>query len=551
MGFDFSPIYSLPLALTTNGDYKAANGGGSGGGGYNSPLGGAFSDVFRKDPAPNPRELIRQFVGIAYACADLNSCTLASVKLRLYVRTGKGHNKSRWKTQKLSRSRKAWLAGQSGGSSVVTRARANALVGGDDDVEEITDQDHPLLKLLAHPEPDTADLTLSAFDHAYMTHCYQQTVGRAYWYIGDRDSFGIPTRIPVLRSHLMREVPDTTGKRILDYYEYGGVNGKRFEIDEIIKFHYPDPFNPHLNGYSPTMAAIEKIRIGRKEDAQINALLENMGRPDAVWSPKGDSEGGGIGSAEASRVRSAMRQQFGQAGRGGLMVSEVPGQIDILNWKPGDVVELERAKQIKTDTCNAYGVPDAKLERNAANLASAKTADEAHARDTIVPKCVRMEEVLNARLVPLFDGGDGRLFLAFDSPIPDDEVFQLEITRAGGTLGVATIDESRASLGLAPLGNALGGCVTLDKNLIPLDSDGNVLQSALPPQPTTPASTDNPSNKPLKKKRKREEISDERILNLISRSHRANVKSRLIEAGYSEIEADEKIAESRKQLVGL
>ena len=233
------------------------------------------------------------------------------------------------------------------------------------------------------------------------------------------------------------------------------------------------------------------------------------------------------------------------------MISEVPGQIDVLGWKPGDVVELKRAQQIKTDTLNAYGVPDAKLERNAANLASAKTADEAHARDTIVPKCVRMEEVLNARLVPLFDGGDGRLFLAFDSPIPDDEVFQLEITRTGGTLGVATLDESRESLGLAPVGGKLGECVTLDSNLLLIDPSGSVLQPALPPQPTTPASTGNPSNKPLKKKRKREEVTDERILNLISRSHRANVKSRLIEAGYSDIEAEEKIAESRRQPVWM
>ena len=99
-------------------------------------------------------------------------------------------------------------------------------------------------------------------------------------------------------------------------------------------------------------------------------MLENMGRPDAVWSPRGDSEGGGIGSAEAQRVRSAFRQAFAMAGRGGLLVSEFPGTLQPLQWAPQDIVEIERAKAIKTDICNVFGVPDAKLERNAANLAA-------------------------------------------------------------------------------------------------------------------------------------------------------------------------------------
>ena len=143
-------------------------------------------------------------------------------------------------------------------------------------------------------------------------------------------------------------------------------------------------------------------------------MLDNMGRPDAVWSPKGDSEGGGIDQPRAQRLRAAFRQApSGMAGRGGLLVSEVPGVIQPLQWSPQDVVEIERAKAIKTDICNVFGVPDAKLERNAANLAAAKTADYAHCKDAGIPRCSRNEETLNARLIPMFDNS-GRLFVAYD-----------------------------------------------------------------------------------------------------------------------------------------
>jgi phage portal protein BeeE len=198
------------------------------------------------------------------------------------------------------------------------------------------------------------------------------------------------------------------------------------------------------------MAAIEKIRIARKEDAHINSMLENMGRPDAVWSPKGDSEGGGIGSAEAQRVRSAFKASYAQAGRGGLLVSEFPGTLQPLQWAPQDIVEIERAQAIKTDICNAFGVPDAKLERNAANLAAAKTADYAHTKDAGVPRCLRSEETLNARLVPMFDPS-GRLFVAYDSPVRDDEVFLFEQSRSAAESGALTRNEIRASIGMSPV----------------------------------------------------------------------------------------------------
>ena len=408
-------------------------------------------------------ELVQQLVSTAYACADLNAGAVAANPFHLMVKTGAGQRKTRWQTRSVK-------------SKLRKQVKNAGQLDTDGAIEEITDVSHPLLALLAKPTQDPNGI--GSYDLRYCTQLYLESVGRAYWWIV-RDGLGTPKEIWLLRSHAVREIPDYEQNAIIAGYQYGR---QTLSPDDVIKFHNPDPFQLYYGGYSPMQAAIEKIRIGRKEDAHIAALLDNMGRPDAILIPKGDSEGGGIGTDEARRMRSIMKQEFRMAGRGGLAVSEFPGSIEVLGWKPQDVVEIERAKAIKTDICNSFGVPDALLERNSANLASAKTADYAHAKYAINPRCCRLAEVLNDRLVRLFDPS-GRTFLVYDNPIADDEVFELEITKTGGQLGVASVDETRASLGLELLGGPAGNMRYVATTLAPIGPDGMPI---LPPPPAAP-----------------------------------------------------------------
>jgi HK97 family phage portal protein len=458
------PLYSLSLAPLGDGTFVRSAGegnvGGVGGGFADPlPLGAPYVDVFQKSRAATARELVQQLVGTAYACAVLNSDLVAATKLRLFVRTRPDQARAKRYLGVCPVSRKT-LGRLKDAPSVAH------YVAGEVTVEEVTD--HPLLTLLRMPNPDPGQPGMCGYDLRWMTQLYLESVGRAYWLI-ERDGLGVPQQLWLLRSHLVREIPDTTGKQIIDSYEYGGARGQRYQPQDIIKFHFPDPNNPYINGYSPLAAAIEKIRISRKEDAHIGALLDNMGRPDAVWSPKGDSEGGGIGPAEAQRIRSTFRAAYAMAGRGGVLISEYPGTLSPLQWSPQDIVELDRAAANKTDICNAFGVPDAKLERNAANLAAAKTADYAHAKDAGIPRCLRNEETLNARLVPMFDP-TGRLFVAYDSPVREDEVFALEQTRTAAETGAITRNEIRASVGLDPM--PWGDTPLVPKDMAPTDAVG-------------------------------------------------------------------------------
>lgn len=452
-----------------------AKGGSSYGGGYGGNYrsgGAAYSDEFRKDRAPQPLELIRQLVGLAYGCVNINANAVASTPLRLYVRTGKGQRKTRWQTSPVNRKTLKYLRGQKETASFVSDSTQ---------IEEV--HDHPVLTLLdlnqAAPQVDDGDYSdtrpsLSGYQLFKLTQIFLEAMGKAYW-LKELDGLGVPKKLWLLRPHFVRESFSPDGSGRIDYYEYGGPSGARYSPDQIIRFCDPDPYNPYLGGMAPLIAAIEKIRIFRRQDAHVNAILENAARPDAIWSPKGDSEGGGIGPAEARRMEVAINQKFREAGNGSIMVQPYPGTMQVIGWKPGDIVELERAKQLEQDIKAIFGVPDAILNRNNTTVAGAKTSDYAYGKYTIQPRLRNIGSTLRV-LLRDYDP-DNRLFFAFDDALPEDSVFELEQTRVGATTGAVEIDEIRTALDLQPYGNEQGRTRYIASDLTPIGPDGQVIDN--------------------------------------------------------------------------
>ena len=394
-------------------------------------------DAFRKHRAPTPTELLGENLGTAYACATLNADLLASTRLGLYVTTGRGEAQS--KMSKRGETRPIVgkeLARLKAASPAGSRIRAAAKV------EEVLS--HPALELLNRPNPLADGVGLSLYELFNFTQLYQEIVGRSYWAV-ERDGLGgTPSAIWILASHQVREVCDGSTERIIDHYEFAGRD--RYEPDRIVPFRMPDLRNPYTGGVSPLRAVIEQVRIGRKLDAHTGALLDNQARPDGLFIPKGSAEGYDIGEVGAARLEAAINRRFRAAGRGGIMVAEHDGQVHPLQWPTRDLADLEQLKLGKTQIANAFGVPTSKLDRNDANLASAKTGDYAHAKDAGVPRVKRNEAALNAFFVPMYDPS-GRLFFSYDSPIPDDREQDREDTKVMVAAGAVTRNELREDAG--------------------------------------------------------------------------------------------------------
>lgn len=408
-----------------------------------------FVDAFNRSRAPSALELIRENLGTAYACGTLNADLMASTQLRLMVKTRNGEGKSRMSKRGDSRPVNKKLMKHLDGV-------ARKQISDASDVEEVTS--HPVLDLLANPNRNNEDgVGMSGYNLINFTQLFQEVVGRCYWYVEKEGLGGTPSAIWINAPQRMTEF-SAFGKsdRIIDYYEFsGGANGViRYDPDEICPFRMPDLYNVYTGGMSPLRACFEQVRLSRKVDAQTNAVLDNGGKPSAIWSPAANGDQGGfIGEAEAERARRAFKQAFSQAGSGGVAVFQNAGELEILNWPMKDIIDASRIGLTSDVICNSYSVPTTKLKRNDSNRASAQTGDYAHAKDAGLPRCRRLEASLNHFLLPMYgEEAAERLFFVFDDPAGmNDDAAEREDFNAAATRGDISRNENRSRLGEEPV----------------------------------------------------------------------------------------------------
>lgn len=424
-------------------------------------------DAWRKQRPPTPTELIDENVETIFACAELNANLIASTPLHMYLRTRKGEPKSKTLagyTRPITRS--CW-------KNLERNPSLHRKLAGADEytVEQVVD--HPALMLLDNPTDEAEDdsAAMSFYQLIKVTQLYLELIGRAYWYIKN-GPLGTPAEIWVMASQYMVEILGGGGGPIIDYYQFGfGAEKTTYRPEEIVAFRMVDPHNPYVGGWSPLRACIEQTRIARKINATEQAVLDNAVNPKALFTPRGSDDGYGIGEAEAERLQWKLNTKFRAAGSGGIMVAENAGQITPLFWPVRDLADLKQLELTATRIANAFSVPDTKLNRNAANLAAALTADYAHAVDAGVPRVHLMDAALNAFYLPKWDTS-GRLFFAHDSPVPDDKVFQLEQTRVAGQFGAFTVNEIRKSCDMEPLDDEAGEVRFINNQMVPIMQDG-------------------------------------------------------------------------------
>jgi hypothetical protein len=97
-----------------------------------------------------------------------------------------------------------------------------------------------------------------------------------------------------------------------------------------------------------------------------------------------------------------------------------------------------------------YGVPVSMLKANDPNLASAQSGFASWREQSVLPLCRLDEETLNQRLLPMFGLGDDAV-LAYDDPVPANEVQDWQVRSAKFAVGAVTPNEIRIEDGDDPL----------------------------------------------------------------------------------------------------
>lgn len=369
-----------------------------------------YYDAFRRKAVPDASILVREYKRVAYTCANYNACGLVNGKLRLYLKTNKGESSVFRKetlfpvtTEKID-----YLC-----SLTYLEKNLRSFVN----VEEVVS--HPILELL-----DKVNSTpyLNGIKLKELTQLYQEITGKSYWLITN-DALGRPNQIWLLPSQYVRPVKENDdSKKIIDYYEYsppGFSDSFNYLPNDIIPFLFPSLLSPYLDGLSPLQAAFEANEVNNKLLTHSDSILENEGRPDIILT-HADKDAGGFGPDEAERLEKEFKIKFTRGRNGGVWVPTDPVEILPVNIPPRDLARLEINKWSKVELANAFDVPYALISDASHNRQQLEAAEVQHAKYSLRKRFARFVCTLNDQLLTRYDD-TGRLFLAFDDPVPEDE----------------------------------------------------------------------------------------------------------------------------------
>lgn len=381
----------------------------------------AWADTFHTQRAPTASELIAQYKGLYYACAMLNSQTVASVPRRVFAQTGPGEKSIRfWRRRRPEPGELKFLAAQKAIQPGV-------------DVEELLD--HPLVALLENPNPQ-----MSGFEFRELTQLYLELTGTAYWRVV-RDGVGTPIQLWILQSQLVESLYDPK-TNLIRAFKYGqGMGAREYPEKDVIDFRMPSPVNPYSAGYGPGAAAWESINLVGKDKSHVAALMDNRARPDAIVSPT--NEDAGMSQDGAERLEKLLARKFRKGGQGGLLVNASPLTVSPITFSQSDMEAIARYGLNKIEILNQFLVPPALFESNKSR-AELEAAIVQHARNCVQPRCRRVDERISQKLAPQFDS---RLFVVSDDAAPEDVERRILSEKAELDSGQSTINEVRARKG--------------------------------------------------------------------------------------------------------
>ena len=380
-------------------------------------------------PQFSMRHSVDAYRSWVYAAATINAQAVASVPLRLYVRTKATEAAKFWRTRPVPSKRKAFLMGDHERKPSVSAMKAAQLAG---DFEEVIDA-HPILELLrkANPYEDGFGLAVSRI-------LFLELCGNAYLHVVTDPALGVPSALYTVPAQHVTIQPGK--EQLVDYYLYG-VNAaqmQKFELDEIIHFKRPNP-RSLFYGAGKVEAAWAAIQLNTATHEMDLGYAQNLQRPDFAAIVKG-----GASEQAMRRFEESMRSLHQGGRKAGRMVA-ISGDITLqpLSFPSKDTSGRD---DIVEEISAIFGVPVTMLKANDPNLASATSGYAQWREGTISPICRLDEETLNARLLPLF-GIEQDAYLAYDDAVPANRDADARERQAAVAGGWRTPNEARLEEG--------------------------------------------------------------------------------------------------------
>jgi len=295
-------------------------------------------------------------------------------------------------------------------------------------------KEHPFYDLLKHFNPDTTQFMGKEFISIYL-----DLTGECYILMA-KDGLGIPRELYLRKPDKMTpKIKDG----IIDHYIYlEGTREITYPREDILYLRYPSPTEP-FRGSSP----IQKKAYAYDTDLYNMIYQLNVFKTGAHLDGVLETEAS-LNKDQANKILDLFKQRYGGIDKShetGILSGGV--KYKTIGVSNKDMQFMLLAKWTMQQIASAYHTPPQKLAHpEQTNLANMQALDTAWNRECILPRLIRIAEVFNTFLIPIYKTAG--LYCKFDNPVPIDEEFLLKKREVNLKNFVIAPNEARVEDGL-------------------------------------------------------------------------------------------------------
>ena len=287
-------------------------------------------------------------------------------------------------------------------------------------------ESHPALDLLARGNDHHTCAELQSLMNTHL-----DIIGESMTRLIRGTRSGLPVELFGLVPTWMVEVPTatmdggTTGRFVVQ--DPGTSKRTVLEPEEVFWIRRVDPANPYGRGAGMGNALATELSIDEYAARTQERKFQNWGLPSVIIQLTGRD----LNEKQLRSIEAKFYQKHGgweRAGRVHFTDNDV--KIHQFEQKFADLKLIEQRKYVAEVIRLLYGVPPEILgEVENSNRATIDVADFLYQRLVITPRLNRLETAINRRLLPKFGEEAQDLVLLYDSPVPEDRQFLLDMAK--------------------------------------------------------------------------------------------------------------------------
>jgi len=317
-------------------------------------------------------------------------------------------------------------------------------------------EEHPFYDLFKHFNPD-----ITQFNGKELLSIYLDLTGECYILMA-KDRLGIARELYFRKPDKMTPV---VKDGIIDHYKY--LEGSReitYPREDILFFRYPNPTDP-FRGASP----VQRKAYAYDTDKYNMIYQLNVFKNGAHLKQVLETDTN-LNEEQAKKILTLFEQTYGgmeNVNKTGILVGGT--KIKTVGISNKDMEFMLLAEWTMRQLASAYHTPPQKLSHpEKTNLANMKALDVSWNRECILPRLIRIAEVLNTFLLPYYK--EEGLYCKFDNPVPADEEFLLKKRESNLKTFVISPNEARVEDGLEEV--PWGKVPLAPMNIMPLSGAG-------------------------------------------------------------------------------